>query len=198
MIVPGKIVDRTSILFAIVTHGKHTNFSQLYMSIFVFGFCRTLVRTKIQQITVRASEHNWAYSIFVNFGLAYATINRSGVNFLLSYLSSIHYTSSQFSPTPLFASASNRVRHYRQSTPPPPPGLDGHAKSYDCIAPQLPNEVDMTRITQLTSANLSTNHCAFRDAYIILHLRLQQRTPPPLTLAIIFQASIVSGINNIF
>ena len=119
MIVPGKIVDRTSILFAIVTHGKHTNFSQLYMSIFVFGFCRTLVRTKIQQITVRASEHNWACSIFVNFGLAYATINRSGVNFLLSYLSSIHYTSSQFSPTPLFASASNRVRHYRQSTPPP-------------------------------------------------------------------------------
>ena len=84
-----------------------------------FGFRRKLARTKTQQGT----QTKRANSIFAGFGPAYARINRSGVNFVSNHLSSIHYTSSQFLPTSLFASASvsapARERCHRQSTPPP-------------------------------------------------------------------------------
>ena len=57
---------------------------------FVFGFHRKLTRTKTQQSTEKASEHNGAYSIFSGFGIAYVRINMSSVNSVLSWLSTIN------------------------------------------------------------------------------------------------------------
>ena len=49
------------------------------------------------------------YITYAGFGPAYTRINRSGVNFFASCLSSIYYTSSPFPSTSIFASASSDV-----------------------------------------------------------------------------------------
>ena len=77
------------------------------------GFRRQLARTKIYKAQ-RKQANITAYIIYTGFGPAYARINRSGVNFVLLFLSTIYHTSSQFVPTSLFASATatNRVRRH--------------------------------------------------------------------------------------
>ena len=56
------------------------------------GFCRKLVRTKIQQDPDKASKHNRVYSIFT--ALVLLTHASTGVVSTFSYrLSSLHYTS---------------------------------------------------------------------------------------------------------
>ena len=85
-----------------------------------FGFCRKLARTKTQQGTHKASEHN-GRTVFSR-DLVLLMHASTGVISTLSYhLSSIHYTSSQFSPTSLFASSSatDRLRHHLQINSPP-------------------------------------------------------------------------------
>ena len=81
---------------------------------------RKLAHTKTKQGTDKASEHNGRTLFLRDFLLLTRTL--TGLMSTSSYhLSSIHYTSSQFAPTYLFASASatDRVRRNRQSMPPP-------------------------------------------------------------------------------
>ena len=62
-------------------------------------------------------------------------------------------TNSPFSPPPPLpteCAATNRVRT--------PLGLGGHAKSYDPISPQTPNEADTTMTTYPATDDLSINH----------------------------------------
>ena len=64
---------------------------------FFFGFRRKLACTKPQQSTDKASEHN-GRTVFTR-------VSSGGVNFVFYPLSSLHFTSSIFVPTLLFASA---------------------------------------------------------------------------------------------
>ena len=82
-------------------------------------------------------------------------VSIGGVNFVLYYLSYIHFPYSQFAPIPLFASISATVRILN------PLGLGGYAKLYNRVAPQPPNEVDTTTTTHAATDNLSTNHRAY-------------------------------------
>ena len=66
------------------------------------------------------------------FFLSYAHMNRSGVNFVLSCLSFLSFTSSSFSSTYLFLSSSARVCLHQQSTHPP-----WFRRACKCIWPRL-------------------------------------------------------------
>ena len=70
------------------------------------GFCTKLVRMKTQQGTDKASKHNW-HTVFFRLCPAYTRINRSGVNFVLSFIFSLfefltNCTNFPFSPPPRF------------------------------------------------------------------------------------------------
>ena len=76
--------------------------------------------TKTQQGTDKESEHN-RRTVFSHDLVLLTRASTGMISYLSHHASSIHYTSSQFAPSPLFASvsATNRVRRHRQSKPPP-------------------------------------------------------------------------------
>ena len=140
-----------------------------------FGFWRKIAHTKTQQGTDKASEHNGCAV------LSQALV--SGVMSTSSYnLSSIHYTSSQFAPTCLFASASaiDIVCWQRQSMPPltteyaVPLVQVGIQNAYDRIVSRPPNIANMTMTTYHATYDLSANQRASGDASA-LRLRVCRR-----------------------
>ena len=100
---------------------------------------------------------------------------------------------------PLFITLPHNFHRLHSSPPPPaeyvaPPGFGRDWKIiWPLQTPDRRNGADTTRTTYPAAANLSASRRASRDASIISPRRLQLRTPPLPTLAIIFQASIVSG-----
>ena len=80
------------------------------------GFFRISQEIRVHENQTKHIQSEQTYSIFTIFRLAYARINRIGVNSVLLCLSSIHCTPSQFAPTSLFDSttATNIVRRHQQ------------------------------------------------------------------------------------
>ena len=89
-----------------------------------FVFRRKLSRMKTQQGTDKASEHI-GRTVFSRDYLLLTCASTGVISISSHHLFFIHYNSSTFAPSPLFAStsasssATNRVRRHRQSTPPP-------------------------------------------------------------------------------
>ena len=90
------------------------------MSLFFSDFQETHAHED-QKNHRQSDRTEWAYSIIARFDLAYARINRSGVNFVFYPEYFLNYTSSQFAPTSPFASATatNIVRYHQLSMLPP-------------------------------------------------------------------------------
>ena len=59
----------------------YTRFGQKKMTLFFFGFCRKLARTKNKQSTDKASKHN-GHTVIAVFGISYVLIKRGGVKFV--------------------------------------------------------------------------------------------------------------------
>ena len=81
---------------------------------------------------------------------------------------------------PIFITLPHNLRQLPFSSPPPaeyastndrlrrPLSSGGHVKSYDCVAPRLPNEAGMTMTTYPTTADLSANHHASGEVSVLL------------------------------
>ena len=120
---------------------------------FFFGFCRKLARTKTQQGTDKASEHNW-HTVFSQDLVLHGHLQERCQLCLIIIYPLFITLPHNLLQTSLFASASvtNRVLC--------PLGLGRHAKAYDHVALQPPIEVDTTMTMYPVAADLSDNHRA--------------------------------------